>query len=137
MLAWLYRLRFDGTAIAEALPVPFMAATSWSDTEVTRAELNEAVEWLEGEGLATKAMTSLATLDRHLGRLGLREGDHRDCTSAAVLRSFMESARRKMMRSPSFSTLSRLRPVTAFTRRSFWPPSPAPPAGIARTSSTR
>ncbi|WP_461479776.1 hypothetical protein [Mycobacterium sp. HUMS_1102779] len=50
VLAWLYGLRVDGAAIAEALPAPFMAATSWSDTEVTRVELNAAVEWLKDEG---------------------------------------------------------------------------------------
>lgn len=50
VLAWLYGLRVDGAAIAEALPAPFMAATSWPDTEVTRVELNAAVEWLKDEG---------------------------------------------------------------------------------------
>jgi len=50
VLAWLYGLRVDGATIAEALPAPFMAATSWSDTEVTRVELNAAVEWLKDEG---------------------------------------------------------------------------------------
>lgn len=49
-LAWLYELRVDGRTIAEALPEPFMAATSWSDTEVTRGELNAALEWLMEEG---------------------------------------------------------------------------------------
>lgn len=50
VLAWLYELRITGTAIAEALPEPFMTATSWSDAEVTREELNDAVEWLIDEG---------------------------------------------------------------------------------------
>ncbi|WP_234820706.1 hypothetical protein [Mycolicibacterium goodii] len=50
VLAWLYELRVDGRTIAEALPEPFMAATSWSDSEVTRDELGEAVEWLKDEG---------------------------------------------------------------------------------------
>jgi hypothetical protein len=50
VLAWLYELRITGTAIAEALPEPFMTATSWSDAEVTREELNDAVEWLMDEG---------------------------------------------------------------------------------------
>lgn len=50
VLAWLYELRVEGNTIAEALPVPFMTATSWSDTEVTREELNTALEWLMEEG---------------------------------------------------------------------------------------
>jgi hypothetical protein len=50
VLAWLYELRITGIAIAEALPEPFMTATSWSDAEVTREELNDAVEWLMDEG---------------------------------------------------------------------------------------
>jgi hypothetical protein len=50
VLAWLYGLRVDGAAIAAAEPAAFMAATSWSDTEVTRDELNDAVEWLKDEG---------------------------------------------------------------------------------------
>lgn len=50
VLAWLYGLRVGGAAIAEAEPVAFMAATSWSDTEVTHDELNDAVEWLKDEG---------------------------------------------------------------------------------------
>lgn len=50
VLAWLYQLRIDGTKISEALPAPFMAATSWSDTEVTRDELNATLEWLMEEG---------------------------------------------------------------------------------------
>ncbi|WP_078292831.1 hypothetical protein [Mycobacterium sp. D16R24] len=49
VLAWLYELRIAGTTIAEALPEPFMTATSWSDTEVTREELNAALEWLMDE----------------------------------------------------------------------------------------
>jgi hypothetical protein len=47
VLAWLYELRINGTTIAESKPAAFMEATSWSDTEVTRAELNDAVEWLK------------------------------------------------------------------------------------------
>lgn len=50
VLAWLYELRITGTTIAEALPEPFMAATSWPGTEVTRQELNAALEWLMEEG---------------------------------------------------------------------------------------
>ena len=53
VLAWLYELRVEGQTIAEALPTPFMAATSWSDTsdtEVTREELNDAIGWLKNEG---------------------------------------------------------------------------------------
>ncbi|WP_018601011.1 hypothetical protein [Mycobacterium sp. 155] len=50
VLAWLYELRIEGHTIAEALPDPFMAATSWSDTDVTREELNAALEWLMEEG---------------------------------------------------------------------------------------
>jgi hypothetical protein len=49
VLAWLYELRIAGTTIAEALPEPFMTATSWSGTEVTRDELNAALEWLMQE----------------------------------------------------------------------------------------
>lgn len=52
VLAWLYDLRVDGVTIAEAEPTAFMAATSWSDTEVTRAELNDAIGWLKDEGYA-------------------------------------------------------------------------------------
>lgn len=49
-LAWLYELRIDGRTVDQAQPAPFMAATGWSDTEVTYDELNEAVEWLKEEG---------------------------------------------------------------------------------------
>lgn len=49
VLAWLYELRIAGATIAEALPEPFMTATSWSDAEVTREELNAALEWLMEE----------------------------------------------------------------------------------------
>ncbi|WP_234789595.1 hypothetical protein [Mycolicibacterium mucogenicum] len=50
MLAWLYELRIEGQTISQALPEPFMAATAWSDAEVTHQELNAAVEWLMEEG---------------------------------------------------------------------------------------
>lgn len=50
VLAWLYELRINGSSIAEAKPAEFMEATDWSDAEVTRDELNEAVEWLTDEG---------------------------------------------------------------------------------------
>ena len=50
VLAWLYELRIEGRAIAAAEPAAFMAATSWSDIEVTGRELNDAVEWLMEEG---------------------------------------------------------------------------------------
>lgn len=50
ILAWLYELRVGGSTIAEALPEPFMTATSWSGTEVTREELNSELEWLMEEG---------------------------------------------------------------------------------------
>lgn len=50
VLAWLYELRIEGAAIAEAKPAAFMEATSWSDAEVTREELNAALEWLMEEG---------------------------------------------------------------------------------------
>jgi hypothetical protein len=46
VLAWLYELRIEGATIAEAKPAAFMEATSWADTEVTREELNAALEWL-------------------------------------------------------------------------------------------
>lgn len=52
VVAWLYGLRVDGTTISHAEPAAFMTATSWSDTEVTSAELNEAVRWLKTEGYA-------------------------------------------------------------------------------------
>ncbi|MFL0242340.1 MULTISPECIES: hypothetical protein [Mycobacteriaceae] len=50
VLAWLYELRIEGQTISQALPEPFMAATAWSDAEVTHQELNAAVEWLMEEG---------------------------------------------------------------------------------------
>lgn len=50
VLAWLYELRLEGATIAEAKPAAFMEATSWSDTEVTRDEVNAALEWLMEEG---------------------------------------------------------------------------------------
>lgn len=50
VLAWLYELRVEGASIAEAKPAAFMEATSWSETEVTREELNAALEWLMEEG---------------------------------------------------------------------------------------
>lgn len=49
VLAWLYELRVEGATIAEAKPTAFMEATSWADTEVTREELNAALEWLMEE----------------------------------------------------------------------------------------
>lgn len=49
VLAWLYELRVEGTTIAEAKPTAFMEATSWGDSEVTREELNAALEWLMRE----------------------------------------------------------------------------------------
>jgi hypothetical protein len=52
VLAWLYELRINGTTISQAMPEPFMAATSWSDIEVTRDELTAAVKWLMDEGYA-------------------------------------------------------------------------------------
>lgn len=52
VLAWLYDLRVNGTTISQALPESFMAATLWSDTEVTRDELTAAVKWLVDEGYA-------------------------------------------------------------------------------------
>lgn len=51
VVAWLYGLRVDGTTISHAEPAAFMTATSWSDTEVTTAELTEAVRWLKKGGL--------------------------------------------------------------------------------------
>lgn len=50
VLAWLYELRVEGATIAEAKTAAFMEATSWSDTAVTREELNAALEWLMVEG---------------------------------------------------------------------------------------
>lgn len=50
VLAWLYELRLEGATIAEAKPAAFMEATSWSDAEVTREEVNAALEWLIKEG---------------------------------------------------------------------------------------
>ncbi|ORV87903.1 hypothetical protein [Mycolicibacterium iranicum] len=50
VLAWLYELRIEGTAIAEAKPAAFMEVASWSDTEVTREELSAALQWLIQEG---------------------------------------------------------------------------------------
>lgn len=50
VLAWLYDLRVNGRTIDEARPAPFMAATSWSDTEVSHEEVNEAVAWLKEDG---------------------------------------------------------------------------------------
>lgn len=50
VLAWLYELRINGTSITEAKPAECMEATSWSDTQVTRDELNDAVDWLMDEG---------------------------------------------------------------------------------------
>lgn len=50
VLAWLYELRVDGRTISAAEPAAFMVATSWSDTDVTDDELNDAVEWLMEEG---------------------------------------------------------------------------------------
>lgn len=52
VLAWLYDLRVNDTTITQALPESFMAATSWSDAEVTRDELTAAVKWLMDEGYA-------------------------------------------------------------------------------------
>jgi hypothetical protein len=52
VLAWLYGLRIDGARVTHADPAVFMAATSWSDAEVTSAELTEAVRWLKKEGYA-------------------------------------------------------------------------------------
>jgi hypothetical protein len=49
-LAWLYGLRVDGATIAKVDPAVFMAATSWSEAEVTHAELNDAIKWLKDEG---------------------------------------------------------------------------------------
>lgn len=57
VLAWLYGLRVEGATIAEAKSAAFMEATSWSDTEVTRDELNDAVEWLMEEGYVDGAGT--------------------------------------------------------------------------------
>ena len=50
VLAWLYELRLEGATIAEAKPAAFMEATSWSGSEVTREEVNAALEWLIEEG---------------------------------------------------------------------------------------
>jgi len=50
VLAWLYELRVEQITISEADPAAFMAATSWSDTVVTAAELNSAIDWLKDEG---------------------------------------------------------------------------------------
>lgn len=50
VLAWLYELRLEGATIAEAKPAAFMEATFWSGTEVTREEVNAALEWLMEEG---------------------------------------------------------------------------------------
>lgn len=50
VLAWLYELRLEGATNAEARPASFMEATSWSGTEVTREEVNAALEWLMEEG---------------------------------------------------------------------------------------
>jgi SOS response regulatory protein OraA/RecX len=50
VLAWLYELRVEQVTISEAEPTAFMAATSWSDTVVTAAELNSAIDWLKDEG---------------------------------------------------------------------------------------
>lgn len=52
VVAWLYGLRVDGATISNAEPAAFMTAISWADTEVTSAELNEAVRWLKTEGYA-------------------------------------------------------------------------------------
>ncbi len=50
VLAWLYELRIDGTSITQATPGAFMAATSWSDAEVTSDEMNSTIKWLKDEG---------------------------------------------------------------------------------------
>ncbi len=50
VLAWLYELRAEQATINEADPAAFMTATSWSDTVVTAAELNDTIAWLKGEG---------------------------------------------------------------------------------------
>lgn len=50
VLAWLYELRVEQITINEADPAAFMAAISWPDTVVTAAELNDAIDWLKGEG---------------------------------------------------------------------------------------
>ena len=50
VLAWLYELRVEQVTISAADPAAFIAATSWSDTAVTVAELNDAIEWLKDEG---------------------------------------------------------------------------------------
>lgn len=50
VLAWLYELRVEQVTISEAEPTAFMAATSWSETVVTAAELNSAIDWLKDEG---------------------------------------------------------------------------------------
>lgn len=50
VLAWLYELRLEGATIAEAKPAAFMEATSWAGSEVTREEVNAALEWLMEEG---------------------------------------------------------------------------------------
>lgn len=71
VLAWLYELRVNGTTIAQAEPAPFMAATSWSDTEVTRAELNDAIGWLKDEGYAEGTGTMQGVVLRpHLSTYG-------------------------------------------------------------------
>ncbi len=71
VLAWLYELRLGGTTIPEARPAAFMDATTWSDTEVTREELNEAVRWLKREGYADGHDTSQGIILRpHLTPYG-------------------------------------------------------------------
>ncbi|CPR93260.1 hypothetical protein PP568_07020 [Mycobacteroides abscessus] len=50
VLAWLYELGIDRTSITHATPEAFMAATSWSDAEVTSDEMNSTVKWLKEEG---------------------------------------------------------------------------------------
>jgi hypothetical protein len=73
VLAWLYGLRVDGETTAEAKPPAFMAATCWSDTEVTRAELNAAVEWLKDEGYVDGIGTMQGVVVRpHLSTYGER-----------------------------------------------------------------
>lgn len=62
VLAWLYDLRVNGKTISQALPEPFMAATSWSDTEVTRDELTAAVKWLMDERYADGRTTYGGTI---------------------------------------------------------------------------
>ncbi|MFG1932232.1 hypothetical protein ACGFK1_16560 [Mycobacterium sp. NPDC048908] len=71
VLAWLYELRVNAATIAEAKPAAFMEATSWSDAEVTRDELNDAVEWLKDEGYVEGIGTAQGIVVRpHLSTYG-------------------------------------------------------------------